>query len=345
MKRLFFLLFVSTAVWAEPTVICSGPAAGGYAAFPDVCRLADGELLCVFYSGYAHVSLPNAEWPKGARIMGIRSSDEGRTWSAPAVLIDTSEDDRDPSIAVVPNGTLSGTLLCNWFTYKPVAEGTTEIHTVIARSIDGGKTWSEPTEIPTGKLPWVACSTPVRALPDGSLILGLYTELKEQDRAFGSTIKSYDGGMTWKDHSLVDADSGIRLDAETDVIPLKDGRLFAALRGDRVNMHFALSEDQGKTWGKVEDIGFRGHCPYLLRHSSGTILLGVRHPGTSVYWSTDETATWKGPLQVDEKHGAYPSLIELKDGQVLIVYYEEGAGSGIRAARLKVTAEGVSPGS
>src|SRR5262245_25899616 len=91
---------------AQPHVICSGPAAGGYAAFPDVCRLPGGELYCVFYSGYAHVSSPNAEWPKGGRIMAVRSSDNGQSWSRPVVIIDTERDDRDPSIAVLKDGTL-----------------------------------------------------------------------------------------------------------------------------------------------------------------------------------------------------------------------------------------------
>jgi len=29
-----------------------------YEAFPDVCRLSDGRLMCVFYAAYDHVGLP-----------------------------------------------------------------------------------------------------------------------------------------------------------------------------------------------------------------------------------------------------------------------------------------------
>ena len=75
------LLLASTAP-AQHQIGCSGEAAGGYAAFPDVCRLRDGDLLCVFYSGYGHVSTPNAKWPKGGRIMVVRSSDNGKTWAS-----------------------------------------------------------------------------------------------------------------------------------------------------------------------------------------------------------------------------------------------------------------------
>ena len=56
--------------------------AGGYQAFPDVCRLKNGDLLCVFYAGYSHVSQPNEKLSKGGRICAVRSTDEGATWSA-----------------------------------------------------------------------------------------------------------------------------------------------------------------------------------------------------------------------------------------------------------------------
>jgi len=98
-------LEVST-ILAQHQIVCSGQAAGGYAAFPDVCRLPNGELFCVFYSGYGHVSTPSAKWPKGGRIMAVRSSDNGQSWSRPFVVIDTDQDDRDPSVASLKNGTL-----------------------------------------------------------------------------------------------------------------------------------------------------------------------------------------------------------------------------------------------
>jgi hypothetical protein len=68
--------------------------------------LRNGELFCVFYSGYGHVSTPNATWPKGGRIMAVRSSDNGQSWSRPVVIIDTAQDDRDPSMVCLKDGTL-----------------------------------------------------------------------------------------------------------------------------------------------------------------------------------------------------------------------------------------------
>jgi hypothetical protein len=73
----------------------------------------------------------------------------------------------------------------------------------------------------------------------------------------------------------------------------------------------------------------------------GIVLLAHRVPSTSLHYSLDDCATWSSNVLVDEVSGAYPSLVNLRDGSVLIVYYEEGEGSSIRAKRLRATPEGI----
>jgi Neuraminidase (sialidase) len=321
------LVVVRSTASAQHQIVCSGEAAGAYAAFPDVCRLRNGDLLCVFYSGYGHVSTPNTQWSRGGRIMAVRSADNGRSWSKPVVIIDTDQDDRDPSVSCLKDGVL----LLNWFTLKQ-----NHVAIMLARSTDHGETWSEPVTVNFVSPHPFACSSPVRQLPDGSLILGLYHEDGSKNLAFGATVKSYDGGNTWKEPALIGEKSGIFLDAETDVVALKDGTLLAALRSSKVDMHFAQSNAGGKTWGPVRSFGFNGHCPYFLRHSSGVILLAHRVPATSLHWSNDEGKTWRGPVRIDSVGGAYPSMLELPNGEVYFVYYEEGKGSSIRGVRLQV---------
>jgi hypothetical protein len=314
-------------------VISRGEVAGPYQAFPDVCRLLNGNLACVFYAGYGHVSLPTNEWPRGGRVCLVESSDEGRTWSRPRVLFDGPQDDRDPHIAALRDGTL----VCSFFQYRKV-QGKIEFDVCLVESRDGGRTWSTKPRVLAANH-W-AVSAAVRELPNGTRLLGVYTA--DDSTAYGAVLRSTDGGKTWSEPVAIDPHSGVRLDAETDVLRLPDGTILAALRGDKkVSMHFATSSDEGVTWSKVKDSGFLGHCPNLTRLSTGEILLTHRLPATALHISRDNAETWQGPFEIDSVIGAYPSTVELKDHTVLVVYYEEGATSAIRAARFRVAADGI----
>ncbi|MDP7015822.1 MAG: sialidase family protein, partial [Pirellulaceae bacterium] len=66
-----------------------------------------------------------------------------------------------------------------------------------------------------------------------------------------------------------------------------------------------------------------------------------RVPSTSLHYSLDECKSWSENALIDGVGGAYPSMVNLKDGTVLVVYYEEGGGSNIRAKRFRATRDGV----
>ena len=313
--------------------VCTDAGAGGYEAFPDVCRLKDGRLMCVFYAGYGHVALPNEELPKGGRVSYCLSSDEGRTWTDARTLYDGPDDDRDPSIVQLK----SGRILCNFFSLQR-AEGKEPpwngLGSWLVYSDDMGATWSDPAQVAETYY----CSSPVRQLSDGRLILGLYAE--EDGRGWGAVALSEDDGVTWSE--VIDIDNnGMPLDAETDIIELRDGTLYAAQRGRGETMAWSTSKDGGVTWSVSEPYGFPGHCPYLHRTRDDIIVMAHRLPKTSLHYSLDECATWSDSVLVDDFIGAYPSMVNLKDGTVLIVYYEEGGGSSIRAKRFLATSEGI----
>jgi len=312
--------------------VCTDAGAGAYEAFPDVCRMADGRLIAVFYAGYGHVAMPNDKLPKGGRISYCTSADEGKTWSKAETLFDGPYDDRDPSIVQLKDGRL----VCSFFTLKP-KQGSTSwdgLGSWMVTSKDGGKTWdTEPQQVAKDYY----CSSPIRELPDGRLMLGLYAE--EKGTAWGAVTISEDGGKTWC-RPIDIPNGGMRLDAETDVIQLKGGSIFAALRGAQISA-WSISKDGGKTWSTAKQFGFPGHCHYLHRAPGDIILMAHRLPNTSLHYSLDECKTWSPNVIVDTVIGAYPSMVTLKDGTILIVYYEEGAGSSIRAKRFRTTPKGI----
>ncbi|MEP6757206.1 MAG: sialidase family protein [Chthonomonadales bacterium] len=300
--------------------IVTDAGAGGYQAFPDVCRAKNGDLLCVFYAGYGHISQPTAALPKGGRVCMIRSKDEGKTWGDPMTIVDTPADDRDPSICSLPNGDL----LCNFFIYGKNAE----CDTCVARSRDGGATWSEPEIV----APRFATSSPIRRLRSGRLLLPIYTVDGGGKRSFPAVCLSDNGGKSWSSAHPIAQSSGMTLD-ETDFFERMDGTILAVMRQV---MCGAESKDGGVTWGAPFELGFPGHCPYMLMTRNGVLLMAHRVPETSLHYSVDEGRTWQGPILIDHFIGAYPSMVNLKDGQVLVVFYEEGKGSAIRAVTLRI---------
>ncbi len=337
---------------ATPFVyVCRDAGAGGYQAFPDVCRLQDGRLMCAFYASYHHIGLPRPENPKGGRISYCLSNDEGRTWSEAVTLFDSPDDDRDPSLVQLKNGRL----ICNFFSLHrnadrelpcpdPLRERYTATGTWILVSDDCGQSWSEPRKI----YDWYA-SSPIRELSSGRLLMPLYAESDgNPPTAFGAVGASDDGGATWNPPVEI-RNGGRHLDAETDVIELPNGRLWAAQRAADGPACYAISYDQGNRWSVSKSLDFVAHCPYLLRPASrpDRILFayrGVDETGavvTALRYSTDGCKTWSEPIEVDRFGGAYPSMVDLNDGSILIVYYEEGAKSSIRAKRFRVTDGGV----
>ena len=116
------------------------PGYRGFVGWQAPIVLQDGTMLVGFSSGYWHASPPTAyfalnpaaleEWrkigmptdvdaPRGGRAEIIRSTDGGKTWSRPTVLLDTPWDDRAPNFCQLEDGTI----LCSLFTY-PGPSGT-----------------------------------------------------------------------------------------------------------------------------------------------------------------------------------------------------------------------------
>ena len=218
--------FCQLVAGSEFVYVCRDAGAGGYQAFPDICRLQDGRLTCAFYASHAHIGLPCTEHPKGGRISYCISTNEGRSWSKARTLYDGPDDDRDPSIVQLKNGQL----ICDFFILhrktplsQPmpnpyIGEPYTELGTWIVTSDDLGRTWTRPRQLYTDYY----ASSPIRELSDGRLIMPLYRQVGWK-AANGAVGISDDHGKTWSKAIDIPLDKGKHfIDAETDVIELKD---------------------------------------------------------------------------------------------------------------------------
>ena len=321
-----------------PFVTVCGDAGGpgAYEAFPDACLTQDGELLCVFYAGYGHVSFPREDLPNGGFIGMVRSTDLGETWSEAEVVVDAPIDDRDPSITQLSNGDL----LVTYMTYVKERTPTHQVFSV--RSTDGGATWGEPLRI---ELPWSqtqAVSEPVTELADGTLLLPVYgTDVTDDGtRRPCGVLRSTDGGETWPEIAVL-MPQGTEPFHEPTIELLTDGRILMLIRPA---MHWSESTDGGVTWTQPEPVGIPGQAAQMLLTSKGVLIAGYRwreERSTVVIWSHDLGRTWEGPKIIDRVIGGYPSLVELPDERVLMVYYTEGAGSDIRGVFLGADESGV----
>ena len=143
------LCSVGFSLWGQPAfgqknplakVISEGGSAGDYQAFPDMCRLKNGEIVAVFYAGNSHVTQRTDAYPQCGRICLVRSADEGRSWSQPVTLYDDTLDNRDPHISQLSNGRL----VCTFFSIHLKRGDATNYFLRYPQylfSDDNGKTW------------------------------------------------------------------------------------------------------------------------------------------------------------------------------------------------------------
>ncbi len=339
------LLLIAIVAFAATTfnqITDTGPW-GDYEAFPDVCRLRNGDLFVVFYGGTGHVTAPSEAAPRGGAVYGLRSTDEGRTWSEPFVIVDTPEDDRDPHVRQLGNGDV----LVTYFTLRYQKKGELSVEegkVFVVRSIDGGETWDqEPTPVsPTpyddvDGLSSVFQSGPPMQLEGGHVILPVYGTVSVRPRHYETAMMhSSDFGKTWDAASRVDPEQSATFSygfCEASLARLADGRLITVMRP---GMHQSYSSDEGYTWTKATQLPHPGDAPTVIRTRDNVLVVAHRTPGTAASFSTDDGATWTSPSRIDTVGGAYPGLVELEDGSILCIYYEEGVGSSIRSAVFRV---------
>ncbi|MFC8681503.1 sialidase family protein [Microbacterium ureisolvens] len=263
----------------QPDVLIATAEGDQKPFFPEIAHLDDGRLVTVYYWSNEHS--PGIPGGEHGQIRWTESTDGGATWSESRVVIDTPADDRDPQITQLRDGTI----VLNWFQaewagYPTVAATITG--TYVARSEDGGQTWSDPVLVQSSmscgcgprsgayKLGWSAESGEVIELDDGDLLVPLYGTRPDAPLGRASVVRSTDGGRTWplENEVMIPAAAGVGL-SEIEVAVLSGERLTAVLRPGFVSDSF----DGGRTWSVASRVPWSMQAPDLLTLPGGKALL------------------------------------------------------------------------
>ena len=301
-----------------------------YHAWGTIARRSNGELLSVCSGGReAHVC------PFG-RSEFMRSSDEGRSWSFPRILLDGPLDNRDCGVLETDKGTLLVATFTSsgyesrlawaesvdpgdelaWSEEKlerwraadrqtSAAQRDMELASYILRSTDGGASWSAPSRCQVN-----SPHGPVQLSDGRQLYAGKIFWFGGSGQSAGriGVCESVDDGVTWRWLAEIPTRPGDGLNGYSELhsVETSEGRIIAHIRNDneanRREILQSESDDGGRTWSTPHPIGGWGFPSHLLRLRDGRLVMSYGHRrrplGNQARVSEDHGRTWSEAMIV-----------------------------------------------
>ncbi len=304
----------------------------GQGYFPVVLRLDDGRIAVVLRGGARHVGI-------GGRLDMVFSEDEGKSWSRPSLVNDSPVDDRNPAFGQAPNGDLVVVFL-RTATYDERGryDATLDkpVQLLVTRSSNGGRSWSQPSELDVSDIGGGSAYGKILTMPDRSMLMNVYAEStrpagsdpdQPETRSNSYLYRSTDQGRTWTRWATIAAD---RFN-ETGLVRLSDGTLLGALRSLRSELWLSRSRDQGRTWSEPTRLVSGSVHPAdicVLEDGRPVLVTGYRldpYGVRGVIGDLQGHFDWQQHFvllndALDWDCG-YPSSVILNDGRILTVYY------------------------
>lgn len=239
--------------------------------FPSLCELHDGTIAASTTIGQAFESVDSTSYI-------VFSNDGGATWSKPSQMFEKSEDITDYcKISMLPDGQLAAL----GYAYirsnhslplgNPETGGLLDDFVFFSESFDMGKTWSVPKKIECAWGPHIEASAPITVLKDGTLITPITGfpdwEGKMHGNLCGRALCSHDRGKTWNDGTIcMDFGDNSTTCYEQRMCQLDSGAIICiawnenTATGERLENHYTVSYDDGKSWSKPVSTGIMGQA-------------------------------------------------------------------------------------
>jgi hypothetical protein len=328
------------------TLLFSGGDAGSKNyRIPAIVTAPDGSLVTATDKRWDNA----ADLPNHIDVVIRRSTDQGRTWSAPLTIAGMGTTIGYGDAALLVNRQ-NGDIICLFASGKGWTQSTpTDPQRInVSISSDNGVTWSMPVDI-TSQIYGAECSNPVSKnwygafvtsgaatqLRSGRLMAVLAARATSANVISNFVIYSDDGAQTWQvstNRASINGD-------EAKVVELDNGDVLMSIRHSG-NRWFNISKDQGITWLEspynqpdIVDPFCNGD---LIRYTSVTggfdknrllhsIPYATSRKNVSVLISYDEGGTWPVRKTISPGASAYSSLCVLDDGNGTIgIYVEAG---------------------
>ena len=296
------------------------------------------------------------------------SMDDGQTWKETPLLFSTCAGGTagngggyarasDPWVSISPDGVAYAiSISFDGVSLEPGSDGSV----LVARSTDGGATWSAPTTLILSGSSAFNDKESITADPkDSHFVYAVWDQLT--DTGFGAAhfARTIDGGSSWEAEKII-YDPGI--DNQTignEIVGLSDGSaildLFEEIDGTNTNnaigtIKVIRSIDHGATWskpitvapnfsvgtvdpdtGNVLRVG--AGLPQITAGPGGELVVvwqdgrfsNGNHDGIALSRSVDGGLSWSAPVEInaDTGVGAFtPSVAVLGDGTIGVSYFD-----------------------
>ncbi|RSN63638.1 exo-alpha-sialidase [Amycolatopsis sp. WAC 04182] len=393
-QGLFAALVATAAVGAAPATSLAAPATGdqfstaavgntlvykqkteGYDCFriPAVVKANNGELLAFAEGRNGGASFCNDRGD--IDLVVKRSADNGKTWSAPKVVIEGFGDTKgNPTPIVIPSTGRIVLLSVMECVKNPDCNRIPRV----SISDDHGKTWTAPkvltTQLGFSSAPgWLATGPShgivlTRGAHAGRIVAGMSYTVDGKNS--GALIYSDDQGVTWKRGATDTPAASVELNPqEISVTELLDGRVYAAARnqannddkclsGGAKNRAYAISSDGGASFSTkftfeedlITPVVQASTARMTATDKAGKynrILFAApsvcdRRKELVVRSSFDEGANWQGNSAgtlVWSGDAAYSDMVQLSSGSVGVLYEAGPAGNANETIRFSTVTE------